>query len=662
MTDTWSVETPNLSLTWSAERDGLCLVSLRTRGNEWVSTPTSVVGVAGASTPSVRVSAAQGVDNDGAVSVSGVLDPSGLTWESRWTAHRSHSVVQASITITNTTPASVDLSALPSLRLTVPVTDEANHLSVLAGGRWDESMPPRGYRLQTFDVATIDRHWFGAADDGRSSGEYIPWFALHGPDVGVFAGLVWSGRWRLDLERSTEGLVVDFGLSDFSHQLAPGCSIELPGLVLAGFKGSLDEGAHIWTSWLRDRWAPSLPDSWPWVQYNHWYAYYGDIDGERLFGEAVLAADAGAEVFVIDDGWFRGRQPDSYFLGWGNWVEDRAKFPEGIKHFSDRIHALGMRFGIWMEPERIDHTGDLASRHPSWIATRDNEPIYRTSHRGREGVHLCFGNPDVREWVVTEVVRTVRDHGVDWLKWDYNMGYGLGCNNPSHGHGVGDGHYAHTQGLYAVLAAIRESCPDLVIENCASGGHRIDLGMLRHTHTSWVSDYTHRAASCRQHSQGAGLFLPQEHVNTWVLEQRSPFEFLSRMGGAFGFSSNLGRWSADERASLVLAIQTYKELRPYLYGERTLLTGPWHQAWEVWQFTHPDQDRAALVIFRDGGAIDEIAFTPKETAGRPWRIDSTWTGLARDSAACCEVDDGHLRVRSQQRQDAVLVWVTVTPE
>ncbi|CAN0507848.1 unnamed protein product [Phaeothamnion confervicola] len=89
------------------------------------------------------------------------------------------------------------------------------------------------------------------------------------------------------------------------------------------------------------------------------------------------------------------------------------------------------------------------------------------------------------------------------------MGYGLGCNDPTHGHQTGDGHYAHTYGLYRVLAAIREACPELVIENCSSGGHRIDLGMLRHSHTSWVSDYTHRAASCRHHSQGLDSSFPR---------------------------------------------------------------------------------------------------------------------------------------------------------
>ena len=656
--ESWGLETPRLALRWEArEHDGLCLTALRTPGHEWVSSATPVVGESKATDAQSRVTQARAHEGGSAITIAGVLEPFGLSWESRWDAYGSHSVVHATIRITNETAEPVELGGLPSLRLTIPVQDDDTRLSVLAGGRWDESMPPRGYRLQTFDVATINRHWFGVADDGRSSGEYIPWFALHGARGGVFAGLVWSGRWRLNAERTALGLALDIGLTDFSCQLAPGASIDLPDLVLAGFEGSLDDGANGWKRWLREYWAPPQPADWPWVQYNHWYAYYGDIDETRLLEEALLAADAGAEVFVIDDGWFRGRQPDSYFLGWGDWVEDRTKFPAGIKHFSDRIHALGMKFGIWMEPERVDHTGALAREHPTWAASRDGVPIYRVGPRGREGLHLCLGNPEVQQWVIDEVVRVVHDYGVDWLKWDYNMGYGRGCNDPTHGHQAGDGHYAHTRGLYWALAAIRDACPELVIENCASGGHRLDLGMLRQSHTSWVSDYTHRAASCRQHSQGAGLFLPQEHVNTWVLERRNDYEFLSRMGGAFGFSSNLGHWSASERASLGKAVDMYRALRPYLSGDRYLLTGPWHQNWAVWQFFRPGRDDAALLIFRDGGEINEIAVTLTTMQGKHWRIDATRPTAIQDDAAEISMNGTELRARLDRTQDALVVWL-----
>lgn len=655
----WAVETRNLSFHWSVDTDsGLQLVGIRTPGLEGVSIPTPVIGVSGDTEPTLHVMQPHyRSDADGDAILSGVLEPSGISWTSRWMPYPDESVIHATFRVSNETEDAIDIGALTSLRFTIPADREATAFSVLSGGRWDEPMPPRGYRLQTFDTHTINRHWFGSADDGRSSGEFIPWFALHTPEGGLFAGLVWSGRWRLNVTRTAQGLMIDFGLADFVSRLAPGESVELPELIVAGFAGSLDAGANGWKRWLRTHWAPPLPSDWPWVQYNHWYAYYGDIDADRLFAEAQLAAEVGAEVFVIDDGWFRGRRADSYFLGWGDWVEDRTKFPEGIKHFSHRIHDSGMKFGIWMEPERIDHTGALANDRPGWIATRDGMPIFRHGRDGEEGVHLCLGSSAVQEWMIAEVVRVVHDYGVDWLKWDYNMGYGLGCNDPNHGHQAGDGHYAHTQGIYRVLAAIREACPNLVIENCASGGHRIDLGMLRHTHTSWVSDYTHRAASCRQHSQGAGLFLPQEHVNTWVLERRNRFEFLSRMGGAFGFSSHLGRWSPNELAGLADAIAVYREIRPTLYGDRFLLTGPWHQNWEVWQFLHPEGDRAALLIFRDGGAIHEITVALCSEPGKHWRLETGQSVTDRGYAAIASVTGNDLHVRLDDRQDALVVWL-----
>jgi alpha-galactosidase len=254
-----------------------------------------------------------------------------------------------------------------------------------------------------------------------------------------------------------------------------------------------------------------------------------------------------------------------------------------------------------------------------------------------------------------DMIRVVRDYGVDWLKWDYNIGYGLGCDASNHGHQSTDGHHAHTLGLYSVLEDLRESCPDLLIENCASGGHRVDLGTLRHTHTNWVSDYTHRAANCRQHAQGAGLFLPLSHLNTWALDERDATEFRSRMGGAFGISSFIGSWSLDERAQFRQAVEEYKRLRPLLYGDRFLLTGPLHQDWDIWQFLHPSGNELAILSFHEAGEIAEVRVTPRvPVRDRSYRVQHSDAGTSEEVSGAALASNGIIICLPEKRASEII--------
>ena len=659
---TWTIETPSLALRWARSESGdIRLASMRTPGKDWVSSPVPMFSLHGDPSSTIALRDVAVTTDGDSLRFLGRLDPSGLTASITWTVYEDDSVVLGEIEVVNDTDADVEAGSLSSLRLSTG-RDAASRIGVLAGGRWDEAMPPRGYRLRAIDLDEAGRHTsFGAADDGRSSGEHVPWLALMSDDGGMLASLVWSGRWGLDLDRHGDENLLSFGISDFAHRLEPGERVALSSVVIAGYAGDLDDGANAWRRWVVDHWMPPVPEGWPWIQYNHWYAYYGDIDAKRLFEEARLAADAGCEVFVIDDGWFRGRRPDSYYAGWGDWVEDRSKFPDGLHAFGDQVRELGMRFGLWVEPERADDGGELVKQHPDWVATRQGVPITRPGPAGSEGVHLCLGNPDVRQWMAGEMIRVVREYGVDWLKWDYNMGYGLGCDAGDHGHQIADGHHAHTLGLWQVLEEMRAACPELVIENCASGGHRVDLGTLRHTHTNWVSDYTHRAASCRQHVQGAGLFLPLQHLNAWALEERDATEFRSRMGGAFGVSSFMGEWSQDERDTFARAVDEYRQLRPLLGGNRYLLTGPLHQDWDIWQLVAPSGDAFAILAFHEAGRIEAVTAMPRGLpADRTYRIQrSSGDDVAEMDGASIMAEGLVIRLEAGASE---IIWATAVPD
>lgn len=643
---------------WQRTADGeVMLTSLSVAGSEWIGQPCRPVGLSVDADVGVSLRDVTGrvLDDGMGVRLEGRLHGTALRAVLTWRAYEHASVLGCETGVINggDEPVTVRDPASLWLRIGLP---EGSRLGMLRGGAWDAAMPPLGYTLQMIDLPDPSgSSTIAVADDGRSSGTHVPWFALFGPTGGLASGLVWSGRWRLNSRLAGRVGTLAIGLSDFERVLAPGERLDVPTVILCGFRGELDDAAAALHEWARRYHTPPAPADWPWVQYNHWYAYFGDIDEARLLEEARLAAAAGCEVFVIDDGWFRGRRPDSYVAGWGDWREDRGKFPRGLKAFGDEIQRLGMRFGLWVEPERVDLAGELATRRPKWVAQRNGQPIAR-GWGDDTAAHLCLGVPEVQEWMVGEMVRVVQEYGVDWLKWDYNMGYGLGCNRPDHGHQVGDGHVAHTIGLYRVLENLVRACPKLVIENCASGGHRVDLGMLRHTHTQWLSDYTHRAASCRHHAQGAGYFLPLPYLNTWVLDRRGRYEYRSRMGGAFGVSARLGRWSDEERQELARAISEYKRLRPLLAGRRYLLTGPWHQGWDVWQLGNPADGRFAVLAFRDADRTEEVRVRLRGLDGRTlYRLE--WSdAVGNPQASGQELMDDGLAIRLPTPAASVIVW------
>ena len=596
----------------------LSLARVACGGGDWSPSPSPVLNVSLGSRAldelcELRGWASAEPSGEQALHITGQLGDTPVRVLLTLKAYPDSGVISWDTEIQNISDLPVAIGNPSSLQLTCRPTGDAT-LSVLRGGAYDDALPPKGYALQTLDRLSYSLsrpRVYASAGDGRSTGEFVPWFCLQGGGSGIMGALLWSGHWRMEARYTPAGARIALGLSNFEHLLAPGGALQLPRALLLGFSGDLDEAANALRVWELRYLAPPIPEDWPWVQYNHWYAYEGDIDEAKLLAEAEIAAQVGCEVFVIDDGWFAGRRPDSYVSGWGQWREDRSRFPSGLWGFGERIRQLGMRFGLWVEPERVDMQGEVAKEHPEWLAARDGVPITRRWGDEIAG-HLCLGNPEVQDWMASEVVRVVREYGVQWLKWDYNMGYGAGCNREDHGHQAGDGHYAHTMGLYRVLATVRESCPGLIIENCASGGHRADLGMLAHSHIQWLSDYTHRAASCRQHVQGAGYYLPLQWLNAWVLEGADACELRSRMGGALGISARLGSWSQQQLELLARGIAEYKAvIRPLLSGHRYLLSSPWHEGWDVWQLCHPRSGEFTILAFRDSSAISSVRVAPR---------------------------------------------------
>lgn len=234
------------------------------------------------------------------------------------------------------------------------------------------------------------------------------------------------------------------------------------------------------------------------VHYNCWEAVYFDHKLDVLCDIADRAAKLGAERFVLDDGWFGNRDDDTRALS--DWEIDPRKYPDGLGPLIDHVHSLDMTFGIWFEPEMINEDSDIHRAHPDWALGSEDQTL------GRQQKALNMALPEVRDFLYDRMSAILRDHAIDYIKWDHNRVLPM----PD---------AAQTRGSYALIDRLRADFPDVEIESCASGGGRIDFGILKRTQRVWLSDSND--ALERLHIQhNAALFLPLSITGSHVGPRR----------------------------------------------------------------------------------------------------------------------------------------------
>jgi alpha-galactosidase len=486
---------------------------------------------------------------------------------------------------------------------------------------WVRSVNGAGYTeyFPPFDFAIRDRQllpvpWIGpgvtvASDDsGRPSTEHLPCAILgdEGGTSGLAFMLEWSGTWSMmfrrpfDREKVGRGLQVAIGIHGLDLDLRPGQSLPLPRLLIAAFDGDLEAGGNALRRHIRRHVTPSLAgeEVLPPLSFNQWFGFGNSYTAEILRPEIRAAAEAGLEYFVVDGGWFAGGFP----AGIGNWDRpDPQKFPDGVAAFADEVRAAGMKYGTWFEPEWAHIESDLYREHPEWFL-----PTPRRRPTGLPGVLLDpatftedpafalldFGLVEVRDWWVERIARAYDEWGVRWIRWDANHSP---STNWTAGVPVGDigrRQIEHVQGLYSTLDRILARCPDLFIEQCAGGGTRIDLGMIRRGHSFWMNDITSQSDMVRAFQHGLNSVIPGNYANTNIAQARHDFtdyDYLSHATGGLGYS---GRLSEAPRADFEAFARTVAEFAGY----RHLLLADY--ARPTGQPTRADG--YAKVVFTDG--------------------------------------------------------------
>ena len=243
------------------------------------------------------------------------------------------------------------------------------------------------------------------------------------------------------------------------------------------------------------------------VAYNNWEATYFKFSEAKIKGLMKIAADIGVELFVLDDGWFGHRDTETSSLG--DWKIYKKKLPHEIKGLADFAHKKGMKFGLWFEPEMISVDSDLYAAHPEYAVS---DGIH-TPSEGRHQLLLDMTNPEARDYLFDCLKAVIGDAGVDYIKWDYNR---IFADLPV------SGSYAHDfiLGTYALLGRLREEFPNLIMENCASGGGRNDLGMFSYFCQGWVSDDTDSFERAKM-QQAMAIGYPQSVLSNHVAAKTS---------------------------------------------------------------------------------------------------------------------------------------------
>ena len=475
------------------------------------------------------------------------------------------------------------------------------------GGSSENFYPPRAYR-------TRERVVFGgqvrieSAADGRSSNQHLPILlataGAHPEAPGIFCGMEYSGEWFLALRHVGNAPFLRGLVKIRDVVLAGGETLRLPPVHVGFFGGGLEAGTNALRRYLRDCVcpAPPAPASWPPVCYQHWFGIRNDFDEALLRRQVRRAARLGAEYWVHGPGWFEGGFP----RGVGNWHRaDPGKYPRGLRPLADAVRSAGMKFGLWFEIERAE-AGTWALQRHGQLFLPPPDPSADGSH------HLDLARPDAQDWAVQTISRWVAELDLEWVRLDYRLepaGYFRAAGT------TGKVQLAYYAGLYRVLEALRSEHPRLVIENCAGGGRRIDLGTLARTHAAWASDQTFSPDISRYMLWRLGRFLPSGVATSAVCVRRGVpaddldgRDALARMGGALGFAGDVASLPAATARRMRKWTDAFKRIRHLLDGDffQLLPTPTSDRDLDAVQFLSPDGSEGVVFASRLAGGTERL--------------------------------------------------------
>ena len=468
---------------------------------------------------------------------------------------------------------------------------------------------------------------------GASNHNQSPYFIAHRGATETrgavyFGSLAYSGNFKVIAGRDLYGITrVSLGMNDFdfSHTLEPGAHLETPP-VYCGKTEGLGEMSrqmnrfcleHLLPSRFRAETLPVLYNSWEATEFN-----VNVADQTRL---AKIAAGIGVELFVMDDGWFGARNNDR--AGLGDWFVNPVKFPGGLDELIGNVNALGMDFGLWVEPEMVNPDSDLYRAHPDWA--------YHFPHRHadelRHQLVLNMTRSDVQAYILDCLNRLLTDHNIRYIKWDMNRPFSqVGAENLADPKMYS---YLHTMAVYRIVDELKRRHPAVQFESCASGGGRCDLGAISHFDQVWTSDNTD-GIDRMTIQKGYSMLHPIKTMRAWVTDIAGinkpcslDFRFHIAMQGALGLGGNLEKYSPEELEICRRNVALYKEIRPLV------------QFGDLYRILDADRDEVLCNQYVSRDKMQAVLFlSARGTRFFKKKMNLRFAGLAPDRAYAFTLD------------------------
>ncbi|QYF73021.1 alpha-galactosidase [Cryobacterium sp. PAMC25264] len=541
-------------------------------------------------------------------------------------------ILSQNLTLTNTGDDDYDLV---DLTVTLPVPATATEILDTTGRHLRERTPQRhGF--------TIGRHQRDSRK-GRPGADATLLLAAGTPGFGFETGLVhavhlaFSGNYRLAAEKLVTGssfLQAGELLAAGEIRLAPGASYTTPDVIASWGDGLTELSARIHTRLRARATHPTTPRP---VTLNTWEAVYFDHDLGRLTALADAAARVGVERYVLDDGWFHGRRDDT--AGLGDWWVDSDVWPDGLGPLIDTVTGLGMQFGLWVEPEMVNPDSDLARAHPDWML----QAAGRLPVEGRQQQVLDLSHPNAYAYLLEKLDTLLGEYPIGYLKWDHNRDLVDAGSTRTGAAAVHDNVLA----LYELLDELKARHPGLEIESCASGGARVDLGILDHTDRIWTSDCIDPIERLTIQKY-TGLLVPYElmgaHISGPVSHSTGRRHELSLRAGValfghLGIEWDINALSDAEYSELGDWIALYKANRDLLHTGTSVHADHPDPAVDLRGVVAADRSRALFVFTQVAASsfypVGTLRFPGLDDARRytvrPLALGSTGTGAGQSA-------------------------------
>ncbi len=446
---------------------------------------------------------------------------------------------------------------------------------------------------------------------GASSTEHNPFLALKRPETTELSGevygfsLVYSGSFLAQVEVCTHDMTrVMMGIhpNNFEWNMNPGDEFQAPEVVMVYSDQGLNKMSQTYHKLYRTRLARGIwRDKVRPVLLNNWEATYMDFNEESILNIASKAKEVGVELFVLDDGWFGTRDDDTQ--GLGDWYANLDKLPQGIKGLSEKVEAMGMKFGFWIEPEMVNKNSDLYREHPDWIICAPGRfhSLSRTQHV------LDYSRKEVVDYIYSMLYNIISESKISYIKWDMNR-YITECFSlTAASNEQGKVMHKYILGVYDLYTRLLEEFPQILFESCASGGARFDPGMLYFSPQVWCSDNTD-AIERTKIQYGTSYVYPISSMGAHVsavpnhqLERITPIKTRGDVAffGAFGYELDLNKLSEDEIEEVKNQISYFKENRSLLQqGIFHRLRSPFEGNDAAWIVVSEDQSSAIVGYYQ----------------------------------------------------------------